>query len=161
MGTHQNRKRQRGNALVELALVFLPLMALLLAIIDFSLPIFLWSTFTHAAREGVRYGITYRTTGGLSHSESIKRVVQQQACGFLNGESGLARIKVRYYSPVTFAEASGPQANASGNIVEVSIEPYTQAWIAPLWRSLSPWSISVVSSDRLEVLPNGMERPVP
>lgn len=38
--THSRTRRQRGNATLELGLVLLPLMALIVAIIDFSFPIF-------------------------------------------------------------------------------------------------------------------------
>jgi hypothetical protein len=152
---------QKGNAFVELSLVLLPLMALILGIVDFSMPIFLRSTFTHAVREGARYGITYRTEDGLSHTESIKRVVQRQAGGFLNSEEGLEKIHVKFYSPSTFEEVTGPNANDGGNIVEVSIRDYEWGWTVPLWRSATPLRITVSSADRLEVLPRGIARPAP
>ena len=50
------RKRsQRGNQLVEVALIFLPLCALLFGIFDFSVAIFMRATMQNAVREGVRY----------------------------------------------------------------------------------------------------------
>jgi hypothetical protein len=155
------RRRERGNAMVELSLVLLPLMALLLAIVDFSMPIFLRSTFTHAVREGARYAITYRTESGMSHTESIKKVVQEHAGGFLSSPEGLEKIDVKFYSPLNFGEATGPNANDGGNIVEVSIRNYEWGWIAPLLRVATPIHITVASSDRLEVLPRGADRPAP
>lgn len=157
----RHRARQRGNSFVELSLVLVPLMALVIAIIDFALPIFLRSVFTHAAREGVRYGITYQTVAGRTHSESIRQIVQQHALGFLNGSQGAARIKVRFFSPVTFSELTGPNANDSGNILEVAVEGYQWGWIAPLWRQTTPITINVRCSDRLEVLPRSIPRPAP
>lgn len=154
-------RTKRGNIFVELALVLMPVLALLLAIIDFALPIFLRSTFTHAVREGVRYGITFQTMPGLSQTDSIKRVVQTNAAGFLNGSSGLSRIQVKYYSPVTFLEVTGPAANADGNVVEVSVTGYSWSMIAPVWRANTPISVGAVSSDRLEVLPRTAARPTP
>jgi hypothetical protein len=154
-------KSQRGNAVLELGLVLLPLMALTMAIVDFSVPIFLRSLFNHAVREGARYGITYRTEPGMTHSESIKTVVQRNAAGFLNGTPGLNRISVKFYSPDTFLEVLGPNANAGGNILEVSVLAYQWNWIAPIWRAAGTLNLNARSADRLETLPRGVARPAP
>jgi len=147
--------------MLEFALVFTPLMALMLAILDYSMPVFLRATFVHAVREGVRYGVTYRTFQGMSQSESIKRVVQDNSMGFLTGSTGLARIQVKYYSPVTFAQVTGSTANEGGNIVEVSVNDYEWNQMLPLWRSALPVRINAISSDRLEMLPRGVAAPAP
>lgn len=156
------RKRKRaGHVMLEFMLVFTPLMALMMAILDFSMPVFLRATFVHAVREGVRYGVTYRTMTGMSHSESIKRVVQDNSMGFLAGTAGLARIEVKYYSPVTFAQVTGGNANEGGNIVEVSVNDYEWNQMVPIWRSAVPTKVSAISSDRLETLPRGVVAPAP
>jgi len=143
-----------GQALVELPLVLIPLVALLVAIIDFSFAIFLRSTFQHAVREGARYAVTSRTEPGLGQDASIQTTVQRNAMGFLNGPEGAGRIHIRYYLPGTLAET---QSNAGGNIVEVSVEGYTWRWIAPVLRgSAAPLSIVARSSDRMEASPGGV-----
>jgi Flp pilus assembly protein TadG len=147
--------------MLEFALVFTPLMALMLAIVDYSMPVFLRSTFVHAVREGVRYGVTYRTEPGLSHTESIKRVVQNNSMGFLMGTQGLNRIQVKFYSPVTFLEVTGSNANEGGNIVEVAVRDYEWNNMLPIWRSALPVRINAISSDRLETLPRGVPTPAP
>jgi len=158
--------RERGAAMVELALVLLPLMAIMMAIVDFSLPIFLRSTFTAAVREGCRYGITYQltyngTTYG-SQTAAITAVVQGNSMGFLAGAPGAALIHINYYSPVSpFGQVSGVGANASGNIVEVTVSGYTWLSIAPIWRGNTPVSVSAISADRLETLPAGQALPAP
>lgn len=160
-GGDERGGRRRGSALLELSLVLLPTLALILAIIDFSVTIFVRSVLYQAVTEGVRYAITYRTFPGLSHSESIKQVVQQRAMGFLSGASGLSKIHVRYYSPITFAELTGAGANSAGNIVEVSVENFSWSPIVPLWRSGNPISIQAVAADRLQTLPFGAAMPPP
>ena len=157
----RRRSRRRGSVYVELALVLLPTLALLLAIVDFSLPIFLSATFNHAVREGVRYAITFQTVSGASQTASIRQVVQLHAVGFLDGQTGADKIQVKYYSPTTFVEVTGTNANADGNIVEVSVVGYSWTWMVPVWRSSSPLAITAISSDRLEVLPRGTPRPLP
>ena len=100
------RRNQKGNTFLEAALVLVPLLALIFAIVDFGLAIFVRSTLQHAVREGTRYAVTYRTMTGMGHDASIKAVVQRSAMGFLAGDEGKHRIFIRYYDPVTLAVVS-------------------------------------------------------
>ncbi|MCP5113579.1 MAG: pilus assembly protein [bacterium] len=148
----QSRNRQRGNAFVEAAFVLVPLFALIFAIVDFGLAIFVRSTLQHATREGVRYAVTYRTLEGLGHDGSIKQVVQNASMGFLAGEAGSDKVAYRDFDPSLFLEVGD---NSPGNLVEVSVENYTFGWIAPLMRSAAPITMLARSSDRMEGLPTG------
>lgn len=152
-------RSRRGNALVEAAFVFLPLLALLLGIADFGFASFLRSTIQHAVREGTRYGVTFQTKPGKCHSESIKDVVVEQSMGFLASAANRELIKVRFYDPDTFVELTTPSANSPGNILEVSVEGYSFTWLAPLMRTAVPLTMTVRSSDRLEGLGGSMTRP--
>jgi Flp pilus assembly protein TadG len=93
--------RQRGNTILESALIFLPLMAFCFGIVDVSLAIFIQSTLTSAAREGTRLAITFPSSynGSLCASQStcIAQAVQYNAVGL---PSGLASsyITVNYYT---------------------------------------------------------------
>lgn len=150
----RRRRRRSGAALVELAFVVLPLVAIWAALADFSFALFLKATFQHAAREGVRYAVTSRTEPGMGHDASIKAVVQRHAMGFLNGAEGASKIHIRYYVPGTFTPT---QSNAGGNIVEVSIEDFRWNWMAPVLRgNASPLTLVVRSSDRMEMPPGGI-----
>jgi Flp pilus assembly protein TadG len=157
----QAKRARRGAAMIELSFALVPFLALSLAIIDFSIPIFVRTTLTHAVREGSRYGITYQTRSGKTHSQSIQDVVMEQSMGFLSGTPGRDKVKVRFYSPTTFAEQTGPDRNIGGNVVEVSVEGFTWQYMVPLWRSSAPLNIHATSSDRLEMLPRSAPRPTP
>jgi Flp pilus assembly protein TadG len=140
--------------MVELALVLLPLLALIFGIMDFGFGIFVKSTLQHATREGARYAVTSRTGAGMGQDASIRAAVQRNAMGFLNGTAGAAKIYIRYYVPGTLVET---QSNAGGNIVEVSVEGYTWNWMAPLMRrSTGPLVVVARSSDRMENSPGGI-----
>lgn len=154
--TPSRDKRQRGHALMEAGLVFIPFFGLFFAIVDYGMALFLRTTFQHATREGVRYAVTYQTQGGMGHDASIKAVVKEHAMGFLSGPSGDSKIHIRYYNPVTLAQTG---MNSPGNIVEVSVEGYQWGVIAPLLRSANPISLNVRSSDRMESLPGGVAPP--
>ena len=157
MRLQKNFKRQRGNSFVEAAFVLVPLLALIFAVVDFGLAIFIRGTLQHATREGVRYAITYQTLDAqTAHDPSIKAIVKRNALGFLNSEENANKIKIRYYDPDTLTEV---QANKPGNLIEVSVEGYTWGWIALLMRQASPLQITTRASDRMEGLPTGTNPP--
>lgn len=148
------RKDQRGNVAVETALILLPLLALTYAFIAHGLVVFLQSTFQHAVREGVRYAVTYQTSGGLGHDASIRKIVVDQSMGFLRGKEDT--VKIRYFDPATFNEVPD---NVPGNIVEVSIEGYQHRWMAALWRAPGAITLNARAADRMEGLPTGASPP--
>jgi Flp pilus assembly protein TadG len=151
---------RRGNAILEAALVFLPLFALIFAIVDFGFAMFLRSTFQHAAREGCRYAVTSQITAGMGHDASIAQVVKYQSLGFLNnavvGSGAGCTICIRYFDADTGNEVA---QNAPGNIVQVSIENYGWNWMAPIWRTSAGLTINVRAADRMEGLPPGTLSP--
>ena len=160
-------QRQKGAVIVELSFTLVPFLAMMFAIAEFAMPIFLHSTFTAAVREGVRFGVTYNTTyNGTNYStqtDAIKAVVQANALGFLPGSTGLSHIFVKYYLPVSpFGQVTGAGANANGNILEVSISGFNWFSMAPIGNYLAPTlAVGAISSDRLESLGPGTARPTP
>lgn len=149
--------RRRGAAFVEAGLVLVPLLAMVVAIMEYSNAIFAKVTLQHAVREGVRYAVTYQTKAGFGHDASIKQIVQANAWPFLTGDTGLSKVFVNYYEPDTFAPTA---ANAPGNIVEVSVQGYSYKWLAPLMRDEGSITFAVYGMDRMEGLPGGAPPPV-
>jgi Flp pilus assembly protein TadG len=153
-------KRQSGNAMLEAALIFLPMIAIFLGIIDVSLAVYVQSTLTAAAREGARFAITFQSSDpygdscATSQATCIATVVQNYAVG-LPGGLPSADITVNYYTandltnPVEICNSgtctqSGvlPQtlsngkvvtyANQPGNVVEVVVANYPWNWLIPM-----------------------------
>jgi len=159
-GSRERGRGRRGNAILEAALVFLPLFALIFAIVDFGFAMFLRSTFQHAVREGCRYAVTSRIQAGMGHDASIGAVVKYNALGFLNsaavGGGAGCTICIRYYDADTGNEVP---ANAPGNIVQVSVENYGWTWMAPVWRTSAGLTINVRAADRMEGLAPGAFSP--
>ncbi|MFN0172529.1 MAG: TadE/TadG family type IV pilus assembly protein [Bryobacteraceae bacterium] len=156
---------QRGSYAVEAGLVLLPFFAMIFAIIDYSMVFFLQGTFKHAAREGVRFAITQRVLGTSGQGDSIKKVVQTNSMGFLNGTAGKDKISVKFYNSKTHLEMTGVAKNSAGNIVEVTISPcelvnksdcFQWSWMAPLWRLSAPMTIRARSSDLMEPAKGGI-----
>ena len=144
--TGVKRTSQRGNAILEGALIFLPMLAFFFGIVDVSLGIFVQSTLTTATREGTRFAITYSSTfnGNScvgSQSTCIDDVVQYNAVG-LPGGLNSSYITVNYYTandlanPVmacnsgacstavcTVATCQLPQTLTNGTIITYANEP--------------------------------------
>jgi hypothetical protein len=131
----------------------------MLAIVDFSMAIFIRSSFQFAVREGVRYAVTYQTMPGMCQDASIKQTVKDSAVGFLSDPSHDTKIKVRFYDPITLVEVTGVNSNKPGNLVEVGVEGYQWSWIAPLWRTASPFVVNVYAMDKTEGLGPGVAIP--
>jgi Flp pilus assembly protein TadG len=152
--------------MMEATFIILPFMAIFFAMFDFGMAIFLKNTMQFAVRQGVRYAVTSQrqTVGGstLGHDQSIKNIVNQYSFGFLNyvAPTGTGRpcagqgcISIKYYNPSTLLEVTGVGSNAGGNVVEVSANNLTWAWMVPLLRSATPLSFTVSSADVMEPSP--------
>jgi Flp pilus assembly protein TadG len=153
------RRGERGNAMVETALVFIPMLAMFFGIVDVSMVVFLQNTLMHATREGTRFGITFSSSYNgnscaTSEAACITSVVQTNAFGFLAGTKANL-ITVNYYTandltnPIETCNAGTctqngtlPQTlsngtvvnyvNQPGNIVEVVVANYPWTWIFPV-----------------------------
>lgn len=56
----ENRRRERGTSVVEMAIVLPLLLLLVFAVGEFGLMYQQWQTLTNAAREGARSGVVFR-----------------------------------------------------------------------------------------------------
>jgi Flp pilus assembly protein TadG len=159
----ERNRRRSGNAILEGAFTILPVFALILAFVDFGLILFRWTTLQNAVREGCRYAITYQVATGLNQDASIEQVVQTYSMGFVTTTDSPQHIFVNYYAPTNLTTpipyASG--GNVPGNVVEVSVQNVSWAWIAPLsgtflGNTRSPITINVYSSDIMNGYPQGV-----
>ena len=173
------RRGQGGHVMLEMALSFLPLMAIIFGILDFSMVIFIQGAFQNATREAVRFGITYNLTyGGTTYgtqAAAMTAVAQANSFGFLSGNlsdgtTAASHIKVNYYTPdnlSTPAKVSDlPKVvnnvtisvlNQTGNVVEVAVTGYPWNWMVPLPNFMPGKSISIgaTSLDVMQGLPIG------
>lgn len=153
-GNARRRRRQKGSAILEGALVFLPFMAIAFAIMDYSVGIFVQSILLHSVREGVRYAVTQQTGAG-GQDASIMSVVKSNSFGFINN-TNQNLVTITYYDPRTMTVANGVGSNAGGNICVISVTGYPWTWFAPIWRPTGAFSFSASSSDVMESPPNNI-----
>ena len=78
-----HRRGRRGNALLEMAIVAVPLFGLLFSIVDFGLAIFIRTTLQHSVREGVLY------VARLHYEQDGQRE-------FVHSETGVRTLKAEF-----------------------------------------------------------------
>jgi len=156
------QRRRRGNTLVEFALVALPTFAIITGFFDVTFAMFTWTSLQNAVRSGVRYAITYQTSGSLGQDASIELVVSQNSMGMLTSDSPL--IQVNYYSPQALSTPiPSPDGNVPGNIVEVSVQGYPLQWLVPIsgsfanpFRPAAPATLNIYADNVMGGLPLGV-----
>src|SRR5580700_7330696 len=115
-------RTQGGSAIVEGALILLPMMALFFAMIDFPFALYIQNTIREGAREGVRFAITQQT-GSNGQDAAILAVVESYSQGFINAAAlaaGTASFSINYYSGTTLALVTGTGSNGEGNICVIT-----------------------------------------
>jgi hypothetical protein len=148
---------EKGSTTVEFGLVLIPLMAFVFLLMDTTWVIFARATLQHAAREGVRFGVTGQIQAPATClGDSVREVVVTNSFGFVPSSASSTMVAVTYYNPNTLAVISGSGATAGGNVIQVSISGLNIPSFAPVWRSSSPISLAASSSDVLESPPNGI-----
>ena len=99
---------QRGQGVVELALIVPVLLLLLIGILDLGRAVMLTNELDNAAREGTRYAIVHGKNGGNASVGQIQTVVQR----FTTGATNSVTVSV------TWPDAEG---NARGHPVTVDV----------------------------------------
>jgi Flp pilus assembly protein TadG len=97
------RRGQRGQELIEYAIVLPVLLLLLLGILQFALVFLSYNTLADAARQGARYGVITRSSGAIDLVESKNAALDVTNAAGLNGVVATAaqigdtvQVKVTY-----------------------------------------------------------------
>jgi len=129
----------RGQAMVEFALVIPFFLILVFGIVDFGMVLRSYVQITNAAREGARYGVTCKS------DSAIKTTVSEQSSNLLTT------------SDVTVLAnpcQTGTFTGSAGDPVEVKAT-YNYSWISPLGKMLTvvlpdPLPLSSTTKMRIE-----------
>jgi Flp pilus assembly protein TadG len=177
---------ERGNSVLEGALVFLPFFALIFGIADFSMALFITGAFQQAAHDAAQfattYNLTYNGTTYGSQTAAAKAIMYSESFGFINATNDAANhyVQVNYYFPNdlstpatcatgcdhTWTDSNGNTftvnyENQPGDVVEVRVVGFPWNWMAPLPGLMPGKSISLGAEavDILQGLPTNMSAP--
>lgn len=89
---NSGRKKQRGAAIIEFALVAMLFFTLLFSIIDFGYLFFGYLSMQHAVREGSRFSSV--TATGANRCTEIRNNIESQSMGFFTKSSAIISYEI-------------------------------------------------------------------
>ena len=120
-------RRERGQELLEYALVLPVLLALILGIMQLALVILSYNTLGEAARQGARFGVI---SDNADYPDRIKAVVYQ-----VTDAAGMNRADLTWGSPMKQTDNQRIRVDVTYNmrlIVPISIVPISSSGRIPL-----------------------------
>jgi Flp pilus assembly protein TadG len=147
-------RKQRGNAILEGALIFLPFFAIIFGIADFSLALFVMGLLQEDARTAARYVTTYNMTYNsatfATQTALVKQMMIDGSLGFISASNVDTYVQLNFYFPDdlttpatagrlphTWTDSRGQTqtvqfVNAPGNVTEVRVVAFPWNWMVPL-----------------------------
>lgn len=113
------RKRQRGNGLVETAMVFLVFVPMVLGTVDFAQFLFIHQAMVERARSAARYGLVHDPTDTTSIQNMV---LYNQASSGSSGYFGLTSSMV---------DVSNPGAGTADNRIVIRLHDYPYVVLSP------------------------------
>jgi hypothetical protein len=149
------RRGERGQALVEFAIVSIVFLMVVFAIMDFALLLQSWVTVQHAAREGARYAVTGQVAcNGVTDDRPacITQVAKRATTGLYGGGESGSEVAVSYESwDYENGFADPPKPNDPGaqcDAIEVDVS-YTYHFVTPFLKALAPGGLALAGRQRM------------
>ncbi len=153
-GRDHGLRPERGQALVEFALVMFAFLALVFAILDGSRLFHSWVTVQHASREGARYAVTGRVNcDGITEdrTECIEQVALNATTGLTRGGPYGGDVTVTYKKwdfPEYAGSGVGGDPGDQCDAIEVSVT-YVHHFVFPLFKALVPSGFEISGRQRM------------
>ncbi len=103
-------RQNKGQSMVEFALVMVLFLTVVFTIMDFAVMFFVNQTMQHAVREGARLAVTGKTTSGSDRLSTMTTKIKEQSMGFYDKNSPVR-------APVVSKQKLGVFDNISGTPV--------------------------------------------
>jgi len=138
----KSRKRQRGQAFIESALIMLIFIPVLVGIADFGQVIYFHASLTERALAAARYGAVHTYTDG----SAIKNVAVYNDPSPATGTAGLVP-----YLTTSLVTATLDDANTDSARITVTITNYPFNFISG-FMSQSTWYKTVITTEPYEIV---------
>jgi Flp pilus assembly protein TadG len=175
---HPRRRKQLGQNLIEFVLVIGPTLMLIFFVLDLSWETYQRASLQYAVAEGVRYAITYPSTGGLCAAVRNKVESSAPAVFGFTGATAASYIHVRFLKSTSTGtllkdcssftsgtdRVPGEQDGWEWPLVQVTVEgvkanPLMPVLNIPGLDYMRALVLSAQSWDRMEPLPPGQLPP--
>jgi Flp pilus assembly protein TadG len=147
MSQTRRRSGERGQTLIELALLVPILLIIVTAIVDFGFAFRDYIAVTNAAREGARYAVTGCTT--TAQQDAIKQKVVTSSHGLLTNSD----VVVDALPATASVDNCSTSAPGTGNAIKVKAS-HTYHFVTPLGSLVSAFgshTITMTSSTTMRV----------
>ena len=138
----KSRGSQRGQAVVESALIMLIFLPVLIGILDFGQFLYFHQSLTERARAAARYGAVHTYSGG---SDSANVAVYNDPAGTANGATALLPDLTTGIVSATLSGAGTDDAR-----ITVTISNYPYSFVSP-YMSKSTWFRTIRASEPYEI----------
>ena len=138
----KSRKKERGQAFIESALIMLIFVPVLVGIADFGQVIYFHASLTERARAAARYGAVHTYTDG----SAIKNVAVYNDASPATGTAGLVP-----YLTTSLVTATLDDANTDSARITVTITNYPFNFISG-FMSHSTWYKTVITTEPYEIV---------
>ena len=138
----KSRKKQRGQAFIESALIMLIFVPVLVGIADFGQVIYFHASLTERARAAARYGAVHTYTDG----SAIQNVAVYNDASPATGTAGLVP-----YLTTSLVTATLDDANTDSARITVTITNYPFNFISG-FMSQSTWYKTVITTEPYEIV---------
>ena len=138
----KSRKKQRGQAFIESALIMLIFVPVLVGIADFGQVIYFHASLTERARAAARYGAVHTYTDG----SAIKNVAVYNDASPATGTAGLVP-----YLTTSLVTATLDDAGTDSARITVTITNYPFNFISG-FMSHSTWYKTVITTEPYEIV---------
>jgi len=138
----KSRKKQRGQAFIESALIMLIFVPVLVGIADFGQVIYFHASLTERARAAARYGAVHTYTDG----SAIKNVAVYNDPSPATGTAGLVP-----YLTTSLVTATLDDAGTDSARITVTITNYPFNFISG-FMSQSTWYKTVITTEPYEIV---------
>lgn len=115
------RSREKGSAFVESALVLLPLITVMIAVLDFGQMLFVHQSLVEATRKAARYGIVT-----AYDADAIRNIV------IYDNPTPAADARPRFNLDASMVTVSRYNAGATSDRIEVKLSNYPFEVYSPL-----------------------------
>jgi hypothetical protein len=122
------RQDQRGQTLVEFAMVLMILLLIIFGTVDFARLFFTWASMANAAREGARFGTVHPDQWTSADAADPYNIEARTRALLATLGTSTPSVEIHCFAAHGQADGDGPEYCTGGNQMYVVVRATFQAW---------------------------------